>query len=148
MVLDSLSNSAKYNSLHPAFEKAFDFIQNTDFSTLKPGMNVIDGDKLFVNYASCTTKTAEEAKIETHNEYIDIQVAIEQTEYIGYTPTCDLKDPIGPYNADSDITFFNDKPQTMLTMNPGQFTIFWPEDGHQPAIGEGNWKKLIVKVKL
>ena len=148
MVLDSLSNSAKYNSLHPAFEKAFDFIKNTDLSTLKPGMNVIDGDKLFVNYASCTTKTAEEAKIATHNEYIDIQVAIEQTEYIGYTPTCDLKDPIGPYNADSDITFFNDKPQTMLTMNPGQFTIFWPEDGHQPAIGEGNWKKLIVKVKL
>ena len=148
MVLDSLSDSAKYNCLHPAFEKAFDFIKNTDFSTRKPGMNVIDGDKLLVNYASWKTKTAEEAKIETHNEYIDIQVAIEQTEYIGYTPTCDLKDPIGPYNADSDITFFNDKPQTMLTMNPGQFTIFWPEDGHQPAIGEGNWKKLIVKVKL
>lgn len=148
MVLDSLANAERYYSLHPAFQKAFDFIKNTDFSTRETGKIVIDGDNLYINHAKCGTKTVEQAKIETHNQYIDIQVAYEQAEQIGYTPTCDLKEPIGEYDEANDIAFFNDKAQVMLTMRPGQFTIFWPEDGHQPAIGEGSWKKIIVKVKI
>lgn len=148
MVIDSLQNSAKYSSLHPAFAKAFDYIKTTDFSKLEPGKIFLDGENLFVNYAVCNGKTVEAAKMETHNQYIDIQVAIEKTELIGYSPACDLKDPYDAYNEEKDITFFKDKAETMLTVNPGQFTIFWPEDGHQPAIGEGTWKKIIVKVKL
>lgn len=148
MVLDSLKNSAKYESLHPAFKKAFEYIKTTDFSKMEPGKVMLDGDNLFVNYAVCKGKTEEEAKMETHNKYLDIQVAIEQSEMMGYTPTSDLKEPRDAYNPEKDITFFKDKAQVMLTVNPGQFTIFWPEDGHQPGIGEGTWKKIIVKVKL
>ncbi len=148
MVLDSLANAARYYALHPAFQKAFDFIKNTDFSSQQTGKIVIDGDNLFINHADCCGKTVEQAKIETHNQYIDIQVAYQQAEQIGYAPRCELKEPIGEYDAAKDITFYTDKAQSMVTMNPGQFTIFWPEDGHQPAIGEGSWKKIIVKVKV
>lgn len=148
MVLDSLQNSAKYESLHPAFKQAFDYIKNTDWSQVEPGKIMLDGKNLFVNYAVCQTKTAETAKMETHNAYLDIQVSIEKEEVMGYTPTCDLKDPMADYNPEKDITFFKDKAQNFLTVKPGQFAIFWPEDGHQPGIGEGEWKKIIVKVKL
>lgn len=148
MVFDSLENSAKYEHLHPAFKQAFDYLKSTDFSAMEPGKVMLDGKNLFVNYAECKTKTPETAKMETHNEYIDIQVATEKTEVMGYIPTCDLKDPMDAYNAEKDITFFRDKAQVMLTVNPGQFVIFWPEDGHQPGIGEGTWRKVIVKVKI
>ena len=148
MVLDSLVNSAKYESLHPAFKQAFDYIKSTDFSKMEPGKVMLDGKNLFVNYAEVTGKTEDTAKMETHNAYIDIQVAIEKTEFMGYVPTCDLKDPYDAYNAEKDITFFHDKAQVMIPVNPGQFVIFWPEDGHQPGIGEGSWRKIIVKIKI
>lgn len=148
MVFDSLENSAKYESLHPAFKQAFDYVKSTDFSRIELGKVLLDGKNLFVNYAECETKTVEAAKMETHNEYIDIQIPLTQPEVIGYTPACNLKEPIDAYNAEKDITFFKDQGQTMLTIKPGQFVIFWPEDGHQPGIGDGPWRKVIVKVKI
>lgn len=148
MVLDSLVNSSKYEGLHPAFKQAFDFIKNTDFTKLEPGKIELNGKELFVNYAEVTGKDEATAKMETHNNYIDIQVAIRQSEQMGYTPTCQLKEPRDSYNAEKDVTFFYDKAETMLTVNPGEFAIFFPEDGHQPGIGTGTWRKVIVKVKL
>ena len=35
-----------------------------------------------------------------------------------------------------------------IMVKPMHFAIFWPWDGHQPCVGEGNWKKLVVKIKL
>lgn len=148
MVFDSLQNSSKYESMHPAFKKAFDYIKNTDWSKVEPGKIELDGKNLFVNYAVCKTKTVDTAKMETHNAYLDIQVSIEKEEVMGVTPTCDLKEPLAPYNPEKDITFFADKAQNLITVKPGQFAIFWPEDGHQPGIADGEWKKIIVKVKL
>lgn len=148
MVLDSLVNASMYESLHPAFKQAFDFIRNTDFSKMEPGKTELDGKNLFVNYAEITGKDAETAKMETHNDYIDIQVAVEKDEQMGYTPTVNLKSPRDAYNDVKDVTFFYDKAETMLTVKKGEFAIFFPEDGHQPGIGEGTWRKVIVKVKL
>ena len=32
MILDSLKNTEKIESLHPLFKKAFDYVKSTDFS--------------------------------------------------------------------------------------------------------------------
>lgn len=148
MVLDSLSNSAKYEGLHPAFKEAFEFVKNTDFSNIEPGKIEIDGDLLFVNNAQITGKTSEDAKMETHRDYIDIQIPLTQSETMGWIPACDLKQPNGEYNEVKDITFFHDKATAFVNVEPGQFAIFFPEDGHQPGIGEGTYRKLIVKVRI
>ena len=57
MVLDSLNNSSKYEGLHHAFKKAFDFIKSTDFSKLEPGKIELDGKDLFVNFAEVDRKS-------------------------------------------------------------------------------------------
>ena len=148
MVLDSLQNSEKYEALNPLFKKAFDFLKSTDFSKLETGKTYLEGDSLFANYFECSTKTEETAKMEIHKNYIDIQVAIEKTEKMGFLPNCDLKEPRDEYNPDKDVQFFYDKATAMFDVVPGQFAIFWPEDGHQPGIAEGTWKKVVVKVKI
>lgn len=148
MILDSLNNSALYEGLHPRFKAAFDFIKATDFSKLEPGKIELDGKNLFVNFAEGNGKTPEVAKMETHNEYIDIQVPYTSVETMGYIPACDLKAPMDAYNAEKDITFFTDKATAFVAVVPGQFAIFFPEDGHQPGIGEGPFRKIIVKVKV
>lgn len=148
MVLDSLENSAKYEGLHPRFKAAFDYIKKTDFSKLEPGKIYLDEKNLFINFAEGNGKTKEVAKMETHKDYIDIQIPFTSVEIMGYIPTKDLKDPMDAYNAEKDITFFKDKASTFVTVRPGQFAIFFPEDGHQPGIGEGPFRKIIVKVKV
>ena len=148
MVLDSLCNSAKYEGLHPAFKAAFEFVKNTDFSNMEPGKIEIDGSNLFVNNAQITGKSADEAKMETHRDYIDIQIPLTQAETMGWIPESELKEPMGEYNAEKDITFFKDKATAFINVTPGQFAIFFPEDGHQPGIAEGTYRKLIVKVHI
>ncbi|MGL5318624.1 MAG: YhcH/YjgK/YiaL family protein [Bacteroidales bacterium] len=148
MILDSLHNSAKIESLHPSFKKAFDFIKSTDFSNLPAGKIEIDGDNLFISLAEITGKTPEAAKMETHNQYIDIQLPLTQTETIGWAALEDCKNQEAPYNSENDISFFTDMPTNFIKINPGQFAIFFPEDGHAPGIGEGVMRKLIVKVKV
>ena len=53
-----------------------------------------------------------------------------------------------PYNEEKDITFYVDKPTAYTKIYPGQFVIYFPEDGHAPGIGQGVIRKGIVKVLL
>ena len=78
MILDSLSNSASIEQLHPLFKKAFDFLKSTDFSTKEAGKIVLDGDDLYVSIAEPVGKSKDAAKMETHNKYIDIQMRSEE----------------------------------------------------------------------
>ena len=93
-------------------------------------------------------RTKETAFLETHIDMIDIQVPVTCAETFGYSPLCDL--PAFEYNAEKDITKYGDtKPQTYVTVAPGQFAIFFPQDGHAPCIiEEEEIKKAIFKVKV
>ncbi|MDD4033360.1 MAG: YhcH/YjgK/YiaL family protein [Bacteroidales bacterium] len=148
MILDSLSNSAKIESLHPAFKKAFDYVKSLDFSTLEPGKTELEGKNLVVNVSAITGKQPEAARMETHQLFLDIQIPVNAPEVMGWKATCDLKEVSVPYNPEKDVEFFADKPTTYVKVMPGQFAIFFPEDGHAPGIGEGSYQKIIVKIKL
>lgn len=146
MILDSLNNTAAYEGLHPLFKKAFDYIKETDFSTIESGKTELDGNKLIVNVASIFGKAKEEAAIETHNKYIDIQLPLMGVEKIGWKAGSELKEISVPYCNEKDITFYIDRPTAFTKIYPGQFAIYFPEDGHAPGIGQGAIKKVIVKV--
>ena len=90
MVIDNLKHLRDYESLHPLFAKAFDYIEQTDLNALEPGKIVLIEDELFVNVFQWGPKTKDEAKLETHNEYIDVHVPITDGEVMGYTQRCDL----------------------------------------------------------
>lgn len=146
MILDSLKNAASTLALNPLFKQAFEFIQNNDLSKMEPGKTIIDGDKLFISVMEIEGKTPEAAKMESHVKYIDIQVVISGVETMGWTAIEHCTDAIEPYNAEKDLQFFTNQPSTYLTVNPGEFAIFFPEDGHAPGIGNGPIKKAVVKV--
>ena len=65
---------------------------------------------------------------------------------MGWTSIEHCTNEIDSYNPEKDIIFYADKPTTYITVNPGEFVIFFPEDGHAPAIGNGPIKKAVVKV--
>lgn len=148
MILDSLSNSSRIEALHPLFKKAFDFIKATDFSKMEDGKIILEENKLTVTVASIFGKAKEEASIETHNKYIDIQLPLLGVEKIGWKAGSELQQVSVPYNQEKDITFYVDRPTAYTKIYPGQFVIYYPEDGHAPGIGLGAIRKVIVKVLL
>lgn len=76
MILDSLNNTEKVECLHPLFKKAFDYVKATDFSKMEDGKYELDGARLFVSVASLSGKDKNDAAIETHKKYIDIQLPL------------------------------------------------------------------------
>lgn len=146
MILDSLNNTTVYEKLHPLFKQAFEYIKATDFSTMEAGKIELDGNKLIINVADIFGKEKAEALVETHNKYIDIQMPLVGVEQIGWKAKSELNEISVPYNQVNDITFYVDKPTSYTKIYPGQFTIYFPEDGHAPGIGEGAIRKVIVKV--
>ena len=147
MIIDTIENLGKYVALNPLFADVVEFLKNNDLQTIEEGKHFIKDKDLFVNIQVAKGKTQEAAVLETHIEMIDIQIPITCEETFGYTPLCDLPD--FEYNAEKDITKYGDtKAQTYVTVKPGQFVIFFPQDGHAPCIiNQPEIKKSIFKVK-
>ena len=147
MIIDTIENLGKYVALNPLFADVVEFLKNNDLQTIEEGKHFIKDKDLFVNIQVAKGKTQEAAVLETHIEMIDIQIPITCEETFGYTPLCDLPD--FEYNAEKDITKYGDtKAQTYVTVKPGQFVIFFPQDGHAPCIiNLPEIKKAIFKVK-
>ena len=89
MVVDTLENLEKYASLNPLFAQAIEFLKSHDLQAMEIGKTELKGKDLLVNIAQTKPKTKEEAKLETHNEFIDIQIPLSGTEIMGYTAAKD-----------------------------------------------------------
>jgi len=146
MIQDLVENAARYESLNPRFKQAFDFLKTTDWLKLPLGIVELDGKNLYVNVQEIEGRTPELVNMETHNKYIDIQVPVSGAELMGWIPRKNLKLVTKEYNAEKDVTLYADKTTDLLRVQPSEFVIFFPEDGHQPGIGEGKWRKIVIKV--
>jgi len=148
MIIDTLDNLGKYVALNPLFADVVEFLNTHDLQTMEAGSYPIKDKDVALKLSLTKQRTKETAFLETHIEMIDIQVPITCAETFGYSPLCDL--PAFEYEAEKDITKYGDtKPQTYVTVNPGQFAIFFPQDGHAPCIiEEEEIKKAIFKVKV
>lgn len=147
MVVDTLDNLEKYVSLNPLFEEVVKFIKENDLNQLEDGKHFIKDKDLFVNITTAHGKSAEDVTFETHKKMLDIQIPLDNNETYGYLPLADL--PEAEYNAEKDVTKYPGvKAETYVNCKLGEFAIFWPQDGHQPCIGEGDIHKAIFKVKV
>jgi len=149
MIIDTFKNASKYFSVHPLFAKAFDYIAQTDLANAADGKSdIAEGLKAIISKGPGKTKEASLGKFECHNKNIDIQLCIDGLETIGWKPREKCRMPNGGYNEEKDVQFFHDEPATFFQLTNGQFAIFFPEDVHAPMIGEGEIKKLVIKVQI
>lgn len=146
MIIDKIENIGMYASVNPLFAQAIEFLKSTDLNAHELGKVVLKEGELFVNFAAARPKTKDDAKIETHNNFIDIQIPLTGTELMGYMPRTDLAET--EYNAEKDVTFYPGHATDYLTVKPGMFAIFFPEDAHAPGVTEVELKKVIVKVRV
>ncbi len=149
MIIDTIQNASRYFSVHPLFQKAFEYIQQTDLAYAADGQSAIaEGLKAIISNAPGKTAETSLAKFECHDKNIDIQLCVNGAETIGWKPREKCLTANGDYNDEKDVRFFSDAPDMYFQLTNGQFAIFFPEDVHAPMIGEGDIKKLVIKVKM
>ena len=146
MVIDNLDNLEKYASLNPLFPKAIEFLKSHDLSALEVGKIELEGADLVVNIAQTALKTKEAAKLETHNEFIDIQIPLSGVEVMGYTVGAICVPADAPSNAATDITFFVGLSYAYFPVLPCIFSIFFPHVVNAPCITPFCLKNFFVKV--
>lgn len=146
MILDRLENAEKYFNMHPDFEKAFTFLRQNNLAELPDDRYDIDGDRVFCMMSKAQGRSRAEAKLEAHRKYIDIQYVLAGSDDMGWKPTSECKLVETPYNAENDIVFFNDTPDSWTQVPAGSFVIFFPEDAHAPLVSDTEIHKAVVKI--
>jgi YhcH/YjgK/YiaL family protein len=151
MVLDTLANAARYESLNSRFAKAFAYLRTVD-GTQELGRHDLDGDHCFALVQTYETKPVERAKFEAHRKYIDIQFIQNGRETILWAPLATMKEETMAYSDEKDAALWKlTADTTPLHVSAGHFAILWPQDAHAPCI---EWEKpeqvfkVVVKVAV
>ncbi len=150
MIIDDIAQVAKYVAIHPRFEKAFEYLTTTDFEKIQPGRYEVDGDNIYAIVVNENGVPLMESisQFECHNKYIDIQYVFSGQETIGYRDRKFCIDPMGEYDQQKDVLFYEDAPDFFFKLFPGQFGIYFPNDVHAPMIGDGKIRKVVLKVRV
>ena len=147
MIFDILSNLHKYKNLHPGFEKAVKFITDSDLAGIDNGRHPVSGDEIYASVNEYMTKP--DGFLEAHRNFIDLQLITKGAEQIGFALLNghQVKDE---YHQQKDISFYYGDCD-YLTLVPGTFAIFFPEDLHKPGIMDRHLvevKKIVIKIKV
>ena len=148
MILDTLNNLEHYTALHPLFPKVIAFIRSNDLTALSAGKHPIIDKQLFVIMEEAQGRSRNEAKLECHRKYIDIQLVLQGTDEMGWKPLAACQQPVSDYSEERDIRFFNDAADSWISTPANAFCIFFPEDAHAPLVSSGKIRKLIFKIAV
>ncbi|NDV17866.1 DUF386 family protein [Pseudodesulfovibrio sp. JC047] len=148
MILDHLDNANTYIDLHPDFAAAFALLRRTDLTSLPEGRHDLNDGDSYAWIAKGPGRTPDEASIETHDQFIDIQYVVDGVDHMGWK----ARTALGPANEasdpDKDLAFYDDEPTVWTDVTPGMFAIYFPGDGHLPTISDGFLHKIILKIKI
>ena len=133
---------------NPYYAKAVEYIRTHDLNALENGKHFLDGENLFVNIVDSNMKTPQQARLEVHDQYIDIQIPLSKGETFGVKPRSECTQPDGEMNTEKDILFYHDPVEETITAEIGEVITFAPDMAHAPLIGEGTIHKAIFKVKV
>lgn len=146
MVLDRLSESAKYEGMHPLFKEAFEFLKTA--ADKENGRHELSGG-MYVNIMDAKTHAQGEGMFEAHRRFIDIQYLFSGHSAFVWAHTPDLTVHT-PFDAEKDVEFLTGE-GTVVPVNGGEFYILYPEDAHEPHQTHGEaqaYRVAVVKVPV
>lgn len=151
MIYDNLSNIDRYKGLSEDIYQGLAFLKQAT-SDLKNGTHKIT-PRVKAIVSEYETVSVNECGYEAHKRFIDIQCLLKGKEKVGYSPIGRLKET-KLYSEEIDAAFYSvdiNHQTSYLSLLPGYFAIFFPEDGHIPQLCIEKpiiVKKVVVKVAL
>jgi len=150
MIVDKIENIDQYFGLSGRITKALQFLKETPFMQKKDGRYEIEGNELFSQIFTYTSKLPEECNFETHTKYIDLQYMLSGCEVMGYSPSQNLTSIINPYDDVMDIALFNmPNSYSKIIFSEGMFILLYPDEGHMFKCwlnGPLTVRRVVVKI--
>jgi YhcH/YjgK/YiaL family protein len=151
MVYDKIENAGYYYGISPRVEKALRFLRENDLASLKEGKTPIDGDDVVVNVWMNTTKPYSTAKLETHQEFLDLHYLVDGKEDI----FCGFVQDAGKVieeKPELDCRFYEGFSRP-LPIGNRRFLLLFPTDTHAPGLNHQDKesqtnKKILIKIKV
>jgi biofilm protein TabA len=150
MIVDRLENWGDY-PYGVVWEKAFEFLLALS-PDVAEGEYPLQGEDAFARVMNYRTRPPEEALLETHREYADIQIVLKGAEAMEWYPAKGLQIQT-PYDPGKDAQFYArpGSAPARMAIRPGFFAFFLPEDAHMPSLTVGESpeevKKVVVKIR-
>jgi YhcH/YjgK/YiaL family protein len=149
--VNSLEFAKQYYANKAEWDKAFEYLQNTDLKSLKPGKYPIVGDDVFAAVSDDPLKDFSQSNWEDHHNYIDLHYVIEGKEKIAGIPFTQVQATVTPYDETKDIGFYKYDGAEYLTATPENFFLYFPTEAHRPHLKvdgyDGKAKKVVIKIK-
>ncbi|WP_128546944.1 YhcH/YjgK/YiaL family protein [Larkinella soli] len=150
-VVNSEEFARQYRSSKAAWDKAFEFLKNTDFSRLRAGKYPIDDENVYALITEGPAREIAPDKWEAHLNYNDIHYVIRGKEKIGILPVEQVKSQVAvAYSPEKDIAFYRSDTGRFHLAEPGLFYVITTKEAHNPGNrveGVEGVKKVVVKVR-
>lgn len=145
--VSSLEEQLKYENpiLMEAIEKLQELLQQAP----GPGKIEIRGNEIYATIMALDAKLLQEQLAEKHEKYIDVHYLIAGEETIGWSPVQKGTGPVKSYDAVEDYAIYApSSEEVLLSLKPGMFAVFFPQDIHRPGMGQAGKKinKAVIKI--
>lgn len=154
MIYSNIDRYLKCRNLYPeVLQKALDYIVNTDFTNIVPGVYTIEGNDIFAKIIHTTSRLVENNRPEIHKTYIDLQYIVSGVEIIGVAHENSAYGFTEDKIASSDQIFYSMvHNEGYMKLLPKSFAIFFPNEVHRPECCFSPDKampivKVVVKIK-
>ncbi|CAI0991825.1 YhcH/YjgK/YiaL family protein [Serratia quinivorans] len=131
---------------------AIAYLQDTDFSTLPAGRYQDPATGYVVQVLDLHTQQPGDLRPEVHRQNVDVQFLVSGSELIGVAADRGDNPVHQELLAQRDIIFYRDvADESWLTLQPGNFAVFFPQDVHRPACINQQpcaIRKVVVKIPL
>ena len=152
MIILHKNTIEKYIGMDTRLDTALQILKEGSVERAGPG-RYDDSDILYYIIQRYTTKAKEDARWESHQNWIDIQYIRKGIEQIDVLVTDEgLKET--ERNDETDVIFYQctDLPDKIqLSLHAGMLAVFYPEDIHKPCIADGNpqtVEKIVFKIHI
>ena len=146
MIFDTLNHFDDYCRVHPLFGRVAEFLSTVALGELAEGRHQVGPEGYFALVSQYVTQAPDEGFIECHRRHIDVQIVVRGVEEIG---VCHRSDAVvSAWDEERDFETLQGKVD-FITLRPGSFVIFFPQDGHMPKIRHGesaSVRKIVIKV--
>jgi YhcH/YjgK/YiaL family protein len=148
MIIDTISNMAKYISVVPGLKTVITVIKGGTLQGIADGKYTTDNPSVRYNVMSYTTTIEKPNEYEVHRKEIDVQIVLNGTERMDLvwpTPVSITKE----YDEDKDAFFVNGEQAIIYHATDKIFALFFPGEPHAPGLADGvpaDVKKVVFKI--
>lgn len=147
--INAVEFAEQYAANPELWDALFAWIKDSDLNTVPAGKYDIVPGRLWVNILEYTPKSAEGTKIESHENFIDLQYTFVGDELMGLAGHVI---PTGPYDPVKDKTnYTTDEEISYVPASNDTFFLYFPKDMHQPSVrlheNAGPSRKVVGKIE-